>query len=85
MNVHRYGHLMGVMDGKLVVAQGYQYGTKQLDTIEIMNDDGTWKLLPQKVSWKSSMNAMATVPPKDFPCKKKTVDANGSDNGGGNK
>ena len=68
MNDIHWSHAIFAVDGKLVVAGGYTNGGAS-NSIETMNNDGTWTKLPFSLSSKAYYLGSTCVPPEDFPCK----------------
>ena len=70
LNVDRWAHAMGVMDGKLMVAGGY-HKTKRIptDSIETMDENGKWTKMPYGLSHPVYYTTSTCVPANDFPCK----------------
>ena len=68
MNTARRGHQAAVIDGRVVVVGGTDSDYNKIDSLEEMDEDGTWRILPGVTLKTPRTGFYATVVKKNIVC-----------------
>ena len=68
MNTGRWGHQAAVIDGRVVVVGGTDSDYNKIDSVEEMDEDGTWRILPGVTLKTPRTGFYATVVKKNIVC-----------------